>query len=579
MPRAPVRSAGCLAALAVLAAAVTASAQVTFAERLGPSSFRIAGVASPGAAAVAVGGLGPVSFLDLRWTDVIEAFSPRTDIPRQEEFTHGRRIRLPDGSRLYRVLGPQGTAVVLVGDGGAGVLASAAGDGLTSGIAPLAAVSPFDPWIAVSTIGIPGSAPRIILARTDLPAGSATFDVAPPGGWPGLHATSLAFAAGSLFFTTSGGVLWRVPLDTRVPAPVPLPVPSTAIDSEIAVAAGGGTIALRAGPAPQAWRVLAVTVATGAVASFGPPGPTMGVHHSDPRRRPALSVSPDGSLVPHFSSTGATLDLLVGENYGFHFSPLLVAAGVAWLAGVESELAIGDGGQILTFLVPVPGAGNVLVSLPYPVLSFALGILGQSLFTVFQNVFNPFPAVPAGSLAVRGHFQFASGGYRFIVMGPAAAPADLVQLVPGGGGGEIRLSGLDVVHETVRFGGDVLLMRATAAGAASPAVFAVPLPAGPVVTSAILGPGSAIRLAGAPDGESAAFVYSSGPGQSALWRFDRGESAAPAPFAPQSDIGPDLQWRGDGHLAFRTGAGTIQTLSRSGNVTVWILDLAEREIL
>ncbi len=525
--------------------------------RSAPGGFQILDAAAPAGAAPL---LRDVRFLPIRLSTPVESFSPRTDIPREETFEAGARIRLPDGSRLYRVATQETTALLQVTAAGARVVGRYRGNGGASGILATVAASAFGPWLAFSVAPAGGGAAGVVLARTDGSSVASPLMVPPAGAVP----SSVAFAAGALFLTSACGTLVRVDTATFGSAAIPLPVPAGFIDDAIRVSDDGSAIALRAGISEAACVVLRVPAAGGPVVAFGAPGPVRGPNYGAPGVRPRLSLTADGSLVSFFEGSGSEFNLLVGEAFGLQFTvPLNPGIGLA--LGIESEIVIGDGNNVLTFFANRPPAGRILVTIPYVILQLLLGFAGNVPIHLFNSLDGLFPSSAMPFMELDGHCQAGPGGPRFFLMGPAGAPRKLIRVEPGVTGGSAPIDGLESVEEAALLGTGLLAVRGRLSGASDPSGWLVPVTGGAALPFTAFSPLPPRRVASDPGASRLAVVFGSA-GADQLWTWSAASPAAPVLVETAPQIGDDLEWTPDGRLIYRAGGGAIRRWHPEGFV-------------
>lgn len=549
------------------------------AEHLSNGTYRISTAALTTFQPVA--GLDGVSFLDIRWSTPVESWSPRTDIGRTESFNLGERVRLGDGSRVYRVLTQSGTAFVRISDEDVSILGETVGDGLTSGYGAELAAATDGPWVAFATIGTLGIAPRVYVARTDV-AGPSVVDIGPAGGLPGLNRTSLAFAQGALFFTDEVS-LWRHDLGSGLTQQVPLPVTTLWIDSEIAVSGDGSTIALRAGDSESACMLVVVSADASQIIPFGQLGPKLPINYQDPTARPGFSLSYDGSLVPYFESDQVALSLFVAENFGAHANVSLGTMDLGALIGIESEIALGEGGNGtgtgpgLVLFLPLPWYGNVAVSVPYSLLQYLLTVFNNGIFGMLSALCSnaPYGSSLAPTVTVEGHFSTGPLGDKFFIMGPQGASHDLVRLGNGQQFGAKVLQGLDTVHETA-LAGSMLFVRATSSlvpGQAT-SLFAYDMLADESFDSSNMGVGDIQELTATQDGSRVAWCLAA-PTSGTIWLHDAYTGVV---TTVTGQLSGGMTWTQAGNLVFATNAslfsaapGTAPTYIATGPGPISIL--------
>ncbi|MAG57426.1 MAG: hypothetical protein CMJ83_14135 [Planctomycetes bacterium] len=547
-----------------LALTSSSSAQPAVASPLSGGGWELAVAATPGGAPAPVAGLGSITFLDAVWTNELESFTPRSDIPRTEEFQQGRRVRLPNGSRIYRVLTTTGTAMVRVDARSMVILGQVAGDGLTSGFAPGIGAASFAPYAAFTTLG---ASPRVYVVRTDT-ASPTLVDVTPVGGLSNLAHDSLAVVQDAVFFSADA-TLHRVDLNLLITQPIALPGAPTWVDSEIAISGDGTTIALRAGSSGTACRLMTLDASGTNIAAYGTDGPVMELNYADPSQRPAYSLSHDGLIAPYFKRTATTIEFYMAENYGLNLSPLLGTLDLQSVIGIESEIALGDGtgsGRLVTF-VPLPFFGNMLVSLPYPMLQFLLNLGGPGGFFGALNGFSNFGLFGPGVspvVTVDGHFRLDPFSSVFFILGPQGSPRNLVQIAGSNVFGRTRLTGIEQVLDVATLGADWLVVRAetTTVPGQGVAAFFVPISGGHAIDSSVLGPGDISGLAVAPGGHVIAAVHSNTPAGDTLWVIDG--SAGVITSMTTTGWCPGVQWSSSGAALASDVHGNVVSLAVGG---------------
>lgn len=542
-------------AVALTIAATTVCQGPVVVEHLPSGTARLATASSPGGPLTTLPGFASVTFLDIRWTTEIECKSPRTDIPRRTEVNGIPRVELPNGTRIYRILVGGETHLLRVDDAGAAVIATWAGDGLTSGFGPDLAASPSGAILAAATIATPSEYSRIHVCT---PTTVGFSDVSPIDGIAGLKATSMVVADDAVFFTAQTD-LWRHDALTGATQIVPLPMPVTWIDDEMAISGDGSTIALRAGKSVTKNRMYTVSADGTHVIPYGTESRNLAVNYSDPQRRPGYSLSYDGTLLPHVHRTGNAVRVYVAENFAIHRDNYLGMMTAASVIGVESEIALGDdplgiGSSGLLLFLPIPQYGNMLAALPYNYLQFLLatGILGNNLFVGLQQLtgLSPYPAGQAPTLTVQGHFTADTVSDRFFLMGPQGAPRDLVRVAAGAPFGETTCQGITLVHESAQVG-SMIVLRAdtTSIPGQSTGLFVVDTSNGVFFNSSAFPGGNVTRLAASPDHTLLAWTRTtSSPGHEDVWLYDDETSTASVYPGAGGECG--LQWTDAGELMF-----------------------------